>query len=398
MNGDIRPPQLPHQQPKSQSGIVRETPAEPDQSGPSTETGHDQLPAKVQKTKRSFKKQLIASGLLLVFAAIGAVGWYQWAIGPKQSSTLNTTKFVVEEGMTVDEIAKKLESAGLIRSHFAFSIYTRLNNARSSLQAGEFQINPSKPVAEIVEVLKEAKAEDLVITFYPGATLRDPRSIDDAKRTDVYTMLMRAGFDDSAIKNAFTKSYDHPLFAGKPAGTSLEGYIYGETYRFGPDVSVEQILKHTFDVYYDEVKSSGIIETAKQKNLTLYQAITLASIVQREVPDLEHQKIVAQVFYKRLAEGMPLGSDPTFVYAADQANVPRAVDLDSPYNTRLHNGLPPGPISAPGKTALEAVAKPTNTDYLYFVSGDDGKTYFAKTNEEHEANVARYCHKLCSEM
>ncbi len=108
------------------------------------------------------------------------------------------------------------------------------------------------------------------------------------------------------------------------------------------------------------------------------------------------QKQVAQIFYKRLGEDIPLGADATFVYAAKKLGVTPSVDLDSPYNTRVHAGLPPGPISTPGLSALQAVAQPAPGDYLYFVSGDDGQTYFARTQEEHEANAAQYCKVNCA--
>lgn len=104
----------------------------------------------------------------------------------------------------------------------------------------------------------------------------------------------------------------------------------------------------------------------------------------------------AQVFLKRLKIGMVLGSDVTAFYGAIKDGVPPSVTYDSPYNTRIHKGLPPGPISNVTDSSLYAVAHPANTDWLYFVAGDDGKTYFAKTEAEHEANVSKYCHKLCS--
>jgi UPF0755 protein len=128
----------------------------------------------------------------------------------------------------------------------------------------------------------------------------------------------------------------------------------------------------------------------------LYQAITLASIVQREEPDATSQKQVAQVFYLRLAKDMPLGSDVTAYYGADQIGAERAVTVDTPYNTRIHTGLPPGPIATPGLTALQAVAAPASGDYLYFLSGDDDVTYFAHTDEEHEANIKAHCQIKCA--
>jgi UPF0755 protein len=134
---------------------------------------------------------------------------------------------------------------------------------------------------------------------------------------------------------------------------------------------------------------------AKQ-GLTVYQGVTLASIVEQEVPGQDDRNQAAQVFLKRLKIGMVLGSDVTAFYGAIKDGVPPSVTYDSPYNTRIHKGLPPGPISNVTDSSLYAVAHPANTDWLYFVAGDDGKTYFAKTEADHEANVSNYCHKLCS--
>ena len=142
------------------------------------------------------------------------------------------------------------------------------------------------------------------------------------------------------------------------------------------------------------MEKNNLKEGFKKQGLTLYKGITLASIVQREVlaPD---QPQVAQVFYSRLKQGMNLGSDVTYHYAADKQGVARDFNLESPYNTRKYKGLPPGPISAPGLSALRATANPALGDYLFFVSGDDEKTYFARTNAEHDKNVSQYCHTKC---
>jgi UPF0755 protein len=132
--------------------------------------------------------------------------------------------------------------------------------------------------------------------------------------------------------------------------------------------------------------------------LTLFQAITLASIIQREDGDASSQSQLAQVFYSRMKAGMTLGSDVTYQYIADKTGVARDPNLDSPYNTRRYAGLPPGPISVPSLSALKAVASPASGNYLYFLSGDDDKIYFARTNAEHEANIAAHCKIKCSAL
>jgi UPF0755 protein len=211
--------------------------------------------------------------------------------------------------------------------------------------------------------------------------------------------LQKLGYSDDEITEAFNASYvaDYPLlFSGKPESADLEGYIYGQTYKMASGSSVKQILMRTFDEFEAQIKENKLVEAYQARNLSLYQGITLASIIQREVPNDADQKQVAQIFFTRLNSGMMLGSDVTYHYAADKAGVARDHTLDSPYNTRKYAGLPPGPIASPGISSLLAVASPAPGDYVYFLSGDDHKTYYAHTNEEHEANIVNHCAFKCS--
>jgi len=191
--------------------------------------------------------------------------------------------------------------------------------------------------------------------------------------------------------------------SGKPAGSDLEGYVFGDTYKGSSDASVEAILQQTFNEYAQVIKDNNLVEAFKQQGLTLFQGITLASIVQREAPasvsaeSTAARAQIAQVFYSRLRSGMPLGSDVTFIYAANMRGVPPISTLDSPYNTRIVTGLPPGPIATPGLAALKATAAPASTDYVYFIAGDDRQTHFARTLKEHQANIAQFCKVGCDQ-
>ena len=186
------------------------------------------------------------------------------------------------------------------------------------------------------------------------------------------------------------------MFTGRPASADLEGYVYGDTYSIYDGASVQEIIQKALDKFYSVVTENNLIASFASHNLNLYQGITLASIVQREANTASDQKQVAQVFYLRLSKGIMLGSDVTYQYIADKTGVARDPSIDSPYNTRLYAGLPPGPISAPGINALRAVATPASGDYLYFLAGDDGVMYFAHTQAEHDANISKYCKINCS--
>ncbi len=290
-----------------------------------------------------------------------------------------------------------LSEKNFIRSQLAFDIYTRLKGVRSRLQAGTYSLSRSESTRDIVGHLMAGQRDQITITFYPGATLRDLSGPDENKE-DAKSVLLKAGYKEEEIEAAFAKQYSHPLFADKPEGTDLEGYVYGETYKFDSGSTAEQVLTGTFDHFYKDITDNNLLEGFKRQNLNLYQAVTLASIIQREVSGANDQRQVSQIFLLRLKRGMMLGADATYKYAAKKLGVPPALDLNSPYNTRKFAGLPPGPIAVPGLSALQAVANPAPGEYVYFVSGDDDVNYFAKTFEEHEANIRKHCHKKCAEI
>lgn len=333
---------------------------------------------------------------LLLLVAGGALAWYYAAISPLASGDVDNVQVRIAEGSAPSQIGQLLEDEKVIRSQYAFDVYTRLHGVRNNLQAGVFSLSPTESTAEIVAHLTGGNTEQYAVTFYPGATLNGLSNSTD-KTPSHRQVLERLGFGAEEIDAAFSASYDSScdLFAGKPAIADLEGYIYGETYMMASGSTARQVLQRTFDEYCVQLEKNQLISGFKKQDLTLYEAITLASIIQREVSNVSDQKQVAQVFYKRLAEAMPLGADATFIFAASKLGVAPSVDVDSPYNTRKYGGLPPGPISSPGLTALQAVAAPASGDYLYFVSGDDGKNYFSRTLEEHEAKTAQYCHENC---
>jgi len=322
--------------------------------------------------------------LLVVSVTAIAFFWYQEQLKPVDLANTGDVKVTVAPGMGPEEIGALLKKNNLIKSELGFEWYLRITRTANNLQAGSYSLSQSMSMPDIVSHLKGGKTESMRVTFLPGATVSANKEV-----------LKKAGFQQAKIDAAFAKQYDHPVFATKPASADLEGYIYGETYEFPIDVTVEQILKRTFDELYGVIKKENLESAYKKHKLSLYKGITLASIVQREVSGHMDQRMIAGVFYNRLDEGMNLGSDVTYQYIADKEGRERDPSLDSDYNTRIHAGLPPGPIAAPGKEALLAVAKPLGSNYLYFLSGDDDKTYFGRTEAEHQRNINNHCQKKC---
>ncbi|AHB41921.1 Aminodeoxychorismate lyase [Candidatus Saccharibacteria bacterium RAAC3_TM7_1] len=373
MMNDITPPTKPQssQQPASQPLPVPVLPA------PS--------PAPARRSKLKYMAIGLVALLVLAIVTVGAIWlWYAsqlQAVSPGSDQKIAVT---VKAGTGPAGIAALLKDKQLIRSEAAFNWYVRLHQVADKLQAGPYRLSKGDDVPKLVRQLTSGDVDTFSVTFLPGDTLEGHEKA-----------LKKAGFSEAAIAAAFAKTYDLPLFADKPASANLEGYIYGETYEFPANASAQDVLIRSFEEFSAIVKKDDLATLYKKQGLTLYEGITLASIIQREVTSPADQQQVAQVFYLRLKKDMPLGSDVTYQYIADKTGQARSPNLDSPYNTRKYPGLPPGPIASPGASALYAVAHPAKGEYLYFLSGDDGKTYFAHTNTEHEANIEHHCQEKC---
>ena len=375
---------------------------------------HDAASQKVSKKKRRLRRWMIILITVMVFLTVvfaALFKWYEMQLRPVSSDS-NKVSVTVEDGSSVSTVANMLASKNLIRNRLAFEVYVRLNN-KNSIKAGTCMIAPSESVAEIVNRMNNGCRDFKTITFYPGGTLESSKykasqSSDGVDKTSVRYILRQAGYSDDEISSAFKAKYDSPLFADRPSGSSLEGYVFGETYQFTGDATAKDVLQTVFDHMYKVVQKNDLVSKVKAQGLTLYQGLTMASIVERELgcedkPTVErknrcyqYQRGIAQVFIARYKKNMQLGSDVTFIHAADKAGVKPKVDIDSPYNTRKHTGLPPTPIATPGELSLKAVADPAPGDNLFFIAGDDGLIYFAKTDEEHKNNIDKYCQKLCS--
>lgn len=345
-------------------------------------------PQQSQLSKKWSRRQWVSFGLVglacAIVAATLSVGiWYQWALQPPSDKS-DAVRVVVRQGQAAADIAETLHDHQLIRSKLAFALYVQISGQRSKLQAGGYVLSPNQNVESIVEHMTTGKTDEFTITIPPGLTLDELR-----------THFIKNGFTDEEVTSAFEANYSHPLLSTRPTGADLEGYIYPETYRMNADQSLGTLLERSFDDLYTLLTDKMYLDEFAKRNLTVHEGITMASIVQKEVKDPTDQKQVAQVFLKRLKEGIQLGSDVTYMYAAEKTGQRATPALESPYNTRKYPGIPPGPISNMNPSALEAVAFPAQGDFLYFVAGDDGVTYFSRTEAEHEANVQAHCTTLC---
>lgn len=379
---------------------VTRQPAQPIPSEVPAEQSEGTL--KLQKHSSRHVGRWIAIGVLLIIAAaiVAAFVWYRGQLSPVDSAAKTPQRVTISQGTSPRSVATLLESKHLIRSATAFYIYLFQSGKRDDLQAGTYSLSPSQSTQAIADILSEGGVSELSVTFYPGSVLSGKES----DKSSVTAQLKKVGFSDQEIKSALAANYAEPvLFAAKPRSSDLEGYVYGDTYKVLASASAKDVIQRSLDEFASVVQQNNLTALYKKQGLTLYEGITLASILQREVsaepgatqPSAE-QRQVAQVFLKRLKDDMTLGSDVTYIYGAEKIGVTPTPTVDTPYNTRIHKGLPPGPISNPSLSALLAVAHPAKTNYLYFLSGDDGKTYFSKTDAEHQANIAAHCQRKCS--
>lgn len=350
-------------------------------------------------------------GIVIFLFAVAAAGylWYVNALTPVSTNDKTVQQVQINEGASFSFVSGRLEERKLIRSSLALQIYAYIHHEVGNLKQGSCNLMPSESSAEILKKLTSGCHDFKSVTFYPGATIERSKNLKEGEKDfSVRGSLKAAGFSDTDITAALSATYSGPLFAGKPAGASLEGYIYGDTYYINADSGPEEALKDSFSEMEKAIEKDNLVAGYKARGLSLYQGITLASIIQRELSCdnldtakqaacYENQQKVAQVFYSRLAQGMELGSDVTFIYAAGLTGAVPTPSLDSPYNTRLYKGLPPGPIASPSEYSLRAAANPASTDYLYFIAGDEGggAMYFGKTEAEHEQNIKDHCQVLC---
>lgn len=339
--------------------------------------------------KSGIRRPLLVVVFVLVLSLIGSVVYvrhqYYEMLKPLSASQ-KSQLFTVELGSTAAEIGAQLKEAGLIKETWAFEWYIRNNNLRDKLQAGSYYLRPNQSVQEITNVLTQGKVATDLITILPGQRLDQLRQ-----------SFIRSGFATDEVDAALdpTKYKDHAALADKPANANLEGYLYPESFQKHADTKPSEIITASLDEMQKRLTPEVRAGFVKQ-GLTVHQGVILASIVEQEVSNQADRPKVAQVFLTRLKQDMQLGSDVTAFYGAIKAGKTPSVTYDSPYNTRIHTGFPPGPISNVTGSSLSAVASPANTDFLYFVAGDDGVTYFSHTLAEHEALTAEHCKKLCN--
>lgn len=340
-------------------------------------------------------KRLLVAGAAAAAAALVAFGvWlggelYRPYQGYPASIVVN-----IPPGTSAPAVARLLAERGVLHRRLPFLVRYAAARWRHTLKAGEYVFDrPLSPLDVYRKlVLGEVRLYSVLI----------PEGSD---RFDIARILHRElGMDPREfLRVTEVRGLVHDL---DPQAATLEGYLYPDTYRFGEAATPARVVE-TLVGRFREVLRTKFPKEPEDSPASLHDVITLASLVEKETPDPAERPMIAGVFERRLAKGLPLDCDPTVIYAArlepeKVRQLPPPITesdlkLDSPYNTYLHAGLPPGPIANPGAASIRAALRPANVDYLYFVSNHHGGHFFAATLAQHLQNVARYREQVAEE-
>lgn len=316
-----------------------------------------------------------------------------------QSDQINTpisndpspAPFTVEVGANAVTIAANLVEQQFITDPDLFRLFLRYNKLDASLEAGDYELRRNMNMREIAEALQKASFEEVSLTIPEGW-----------RAEQLAELLTAEGIMDGPTFLAFVKQgigVEHPLLADRPPGASYEGYLFPDTYRLPVKATPEDLISRMLENMATKIPANAP-DLAAAQGYTFHEILTIASIVEREAVIPEERATIAGVYLNRLEQGMFLQADPTVQFAMGyQTDVgqwwktPVTLEeysqVNSPYNTYLNGGIPPGPIASPGASSINATLQPVRTSYLFFMAcGGEGAHLFAEDFASHEANVA----------
>jgi UPF0755 protein len=325
---------------------------------------------------------LLAIVAILAAAGLG-VTLYKRTSEPFKGYEAAEQFVTIEPGSGTRTIGQSLIAAGVVRDDLTFRAALWRTGVARSLKAGEYRFDRPMSPAEVVEKIGRGDVYERRVTFPEGLTFADMARIYEQHGYGKAAAFLEAARDATPIHNV------------DPDARDLEGYLFPETYSLRRD-STARSLVHTMVARFEQLFTTDMQQSAETHGLTVRQAVTLASLVEKETAVDAERPIVAAVYWNRLKIGMGMQCDPTVIYALQKAgryngNLTREnLQFDSPYNTYRYAGLPPGPIANPGLASLKAAVAPAEVDYLYFVSRNDGSHVFARTLDEHNENVRKF--------
>jgi len=328
------------------------------------------------------KKIIIPILILLLLGGFFLVYIWQSIYLPKSFSPEEVI-FSVKNGEGSKEISVNLERAGLIKWGPALRLYVQFKEVAGKLQAGSYRLSPSMTIPEIVDKFVNGDVANEKITFPEGFNLKKiKKSFEDSE------FLKTVDLGEFKIID-FKEEFD--FLSDTPNEASLEGFLFPDTYFFEPPMQEEEVARIFLNNFGEKI--SPYQDEISAKELTLFDIVTMASLIEKEVQTKEDKELVSGIFWKRIELGKPLESCATIAYIKGVDQWLYSFDdtrIESPYNTYLHAGLPPGPICNPGLESILAALYPKDSDYWYYLSTPEGETIFSKTFEEHSLAKEKY--------
>jgi UPF0755 protein len=326
---------------------------------------------------------IFAIGLLLVFSL-----FFYNQVSMEHENEFGDKVFTIEAGQGIEDIAKKLKVEGFLSDTFWFKVYVLSSGKKASFFDGEFNLNTKMNIKQLVEAMTTRQAIDMIdeanITLLEGWTI---------EQMDHYLADTELFEQGELLK--YSKKYNkkiHLYLLDRPSDATLEGYLYPDTYRIFKKSTIEEVAEKMLN-NFDKKLTDEIRAEIRKQGKTVFEVVTLASIVEREMFGYENRRVVADIFLKRLEIGMALQSDATVNYVTKKGIAAPSYDdieVDNLYNTYKYPGLPPGPISNPSIEAIKAVVYPAQTDYWYFLNTPDGDIIYGRNHDEHVANKFKY--------
>lgn len=360
---------------------------------------------KTIKQKRSGLQRSFIFISILALIAIGTIfyayTWYDNAINTAPSDSTELVEFEVIEGNSLTGIAPTLKEIGVINDVRALQIYLRLNNVSPQIKAGLYDLPQNQPLAEVIDILEQG-------VFKSAITV----TLKEGTQTEVIGQIIETQFQLSETEYTFDQDEFEQIVANpdlyvfrediqtflnqnKPAGKPLNGFLFPDTYFIETEMTSQEVIEFILENFIAQVESNTSSGSYQSQSITnLYDALTLASIIEAEARGDNDREIISGIFHNRLDSNMPLQADATVNYALGQNTLEvtfEDVRIDSPYNTYVNTGLTPTPINNPGLKAIIAAIQPQASNYFFFIhSTREQQTFYAETFEEHQQNIDLY--------
>jgi uncharacterized YceG family protein len=344
-------------------------------------TDGDGAGPRVPRRTRRLLGPIAVALLLLAIAAL----WFIFSLfQPGKGDGGARVAVTIPRGGSVGAIADRLDSKGVISSPFFFKLRARLSGHTSDLKPGAYTLRKDMPYSQVLDKLTAGVPRQVI-----NVTISEGRA-----RREIAPLVKSAGIPGNYLKASEASSLLNPRRYGAPRGATLEGFLFPATYELKRGADVRALVGKQVGAFKHNFAKVGM-SYARKKNLTAYDVLTIASMVEREAQRAKERPLIASVIYNRLKQGMPLGIDATIRYATGNWTRPLRMSelrIRSRYNTRTHQGLPPGPIGNPGLSSLQAAAHPARTKYLFYVvkPGRCGEHAFSSTDARFQRDVAKY--------